>query len=113
MAADSLGTPSRWREHHLVVLTQLAVAGDDIVQRRVDVVAEDHQRVHALQRRLHPPLSSVHAAGVGERCKGLERREPVRAHVSRPALAAERAANRLPACRFLLRVTAHRTDLQV
>ena len=88
-------------------------AGADIVERGMDIVAKDHECVHALKCGLHPALSYLHAAGIGERCIGLERWEPVRAHVSRPALTAQRAANCLPACRFLLRVTAYGTDLQV
>ena len=113
MAADGLRAPPWRREHHLVVLAQLAVAGADIVQRGVDVVAKDHQRVNALESGLHPVLSPLHTTGIRQCCKGLEGRKPVRAHVSRPALTAQRAANRLPACRFLLRVTTHGTDLQV
>jgi hypothetical protein len=113
MAADGLRAPAWRRKDHLVVLAQLAVAGADIVERGMDIVAKDHECVHALKCGLHPALSYLHAAGIGERCIGLERWEPVRAHVSRPALTAQRAANCLPACRFLLRVTAYGTDLQV
>ena len=105
MAADRLRAPPWRRKHDLVA----RLAGANVVQCRMDVVAKDHQRIHASQGRLH----LLRAPSISEHCKCLERRETVHAHISRSALTAERSAYCLFTCDFLFLVTTHGADLEV